>query len=426
MNEYSHEMFSQELQSQIKNKFYFVNYDPYTKKDRLFFENAGGSYRLKAAVEMGSIKDAMPDCPDRSHKAARYLNDVLEQGVLDIRTIFNAKRGIIAFELTASQMMFNMVKTIAENVEGTNMVTTALEHPSAFDAVNYYTNKLGKELRVAGTNNETGGVDPKEILKLIDKDTILLSVMYASNFTGAVLDIETIVREARKIKPDLFIVIDAVQHAAHGIIDIEKTPVDGMNFGAYKFFGCRGIGVGYLSDRLSKLSHHKILEKPVDEWRLGSPVPLQLASISEVVNYVCWIGSKFTDKTNKRELYVEGMTRIKLHERALLDRMLNGTEEVKGLRYIKGVTVYPDCKDLTNRDLILPIGFEKVSYEQAVDEYEKRGVIVRESQKSSMFFRRILEAFGMEGALRVSPLHCNSPEDIDLFLKITQEIVQSC
>lgn len=43
-----------------------------------------------------------------------------------------------------------------------------------------------------------------------------------------------------------------------------------------------------------------------------------------------------------------------------------------------------------------------------------------------MFFRRILESFGMEGALRVSPLHCNSYEDIDLFLKITQEIAKIC
>ena len=423
MSEYSHGMFSNELQNEIKDRFYYVNYDPYTKKDRLFFENAGGSYRLKAAIQKGSEKDGLPDCPDRNHKAARYLNSVLEQGIEDIRTIFNAQNGKIAFELTASQMMFNIVKTIAENIEGTNMVTTALEHPSAFDAVNYYTNKLGKELRVADTNNETGGVDIESILKLIDKDTILLSVMYASNFTGAVLDIEKIVKEARKIKPDLYIVVDAVQHAAHGVIDVEKTPVDGMNFGAYKFFGCRGIGVGYLSDRLSKLPHHKILEKPVDEWRLGSPVPFQLASISQVVNYVCWIGSKFTDKTDRRELYKEGMTRIKLHEKALLDRMLNGSEKVKGLRNIEGVRV---CKDLTKRDLILPVEITNISYSQAVDEYEKRGIIVRETQKSSMFFRRILESFGMEGALRVSPLHCNSYEDIDLFLKITQEIAKIC
>lgn len=45
---------------------------------------------------------------------------------------------------------------------------------------------------------------------------------------------------ARAIKPDLYIVVDAVQHAPHGLIDLQKTPVDGVNIAPYKFFGCRG------------------------------------------------------------------------------------------------------------------------------------------------------------------------------------------
>ncbi len=309
------------------------------------------------------------------------------------------------------------------------MVTTALEHPSAFDAVNYYAKKLGKELRVADTDRETGGVPVENILKLIDQDTILLSVMYTSHFTGATNDIETIVREARRIKPDLFIVVDAVQHAAHSVIDVERTPVDAMNFGVYKFFGCRGLGVAYLSDRLARLPHHKILKKAENEWRLGSPVPLQMASVSAIVDYVCWLGGRFTKETGRRALFVEGMTRINRHERALLERMLSGGtgadgEAVKGLRDLPGVVVCPDCRDLSARDLIVPMGFERIDHAEAVKEYEKRGVVIRETPMESVFFERILTSFGLKGALRISPLHCHGAGDIDRFLQVTGEIAR--
>jgi len=160
--------------------------------------------------------------------------------------------------------MFDMVRAIAENVAGSNMVTTALEHPSSFDAMSMYADRLGKQLRVAQSNTVTGGVDVEQILGLIDQDTTLLSVIYASNISGAKLDIQRIVQEARRIKPDLYIVVDAVQHAPHGLIDLQKTPVDGINIAPYKFFGCRGSGMCWLSERASVLPHHKLAGKKKD------------------------------------------------------------------------------------------------------------------------------------------------------------------
>ena len=39
----------------------------------------------------------------------------------------------------------------------------------------------------------SGGVDVEEITKLIDKDTLSLNFIYASNISGAILDVETII-----------------------------------------------------------------------------------------------------------------------------------------------------------------------------------------------------------------------------------------
>ena len=46
-------------------------------------------------------------------------------------------------------------------------------------------------------------------------------MLYASNISGAVLDMEKIVSETRKVKPDLHIIVDAVQHVPHGVIDMD-------------------------------------------------------------------------------------------------------------------------------------------------------------------------------------------------------------
>lgn len=417
-------LFSNELMEEIREKFAFIDMDPLTKKKRLFFDNAGGSLRLKNAIEKFSQFDMFPDHPQREHEVAKYLAEVERRGIEDTRIIFNGKKGSIATYLTASQAIFDITGVIAENIEGTNIVTTELEHPSAFDSAKFYANKLGKELRVANTNPVTGGVDVEEIIKHIDSDTSLLSVIYASNISGAILDIETIVREARKIKPDLYIIVDSVQHAPHGVIDIEKTPVDAMNFAPYKFFGIRGCGIAYLSERAAKLPHHRLNGKDEGDWQLGSPAPAHFAAISEIVNYVCWIGSKFTNQQDKRSLYVEGMTRIALHEKSLLDIMLNGTDKVKGLRNIPGVTVHLDYEDLLKRDLIVAISIDHLDYKEAVRQYEKENVIVYERVASSIYSKRMLESFGMTGSIRISPLHCNSVEEIEELLEVTQNIAE--
>jgi selenocysteine lyase/cysteine desulfurase len=410
--------FSADLQAHIRDRFHLVDHDARGKR-RLYFENAGGSLRLKAAHDALVRTDWMPDASGRVHETAKLLKQILRQGADDVRTLLNAERGTVHASLTASAAMFGMVRAIAENVPGGNMVTTVLEHPSAYDAVATYATRLERELRVAPSNPVTGGVDVDGIVKLVDTETCLLSVMHASNISGAKFDIEGIVRRARQVKPDLFIVVDAVQHAPHGVIDLQRAPVDGINIAPYKMFGVRGSGFCWLSERAAKLPHDQLEGEDPDDWDLGSSAPWQFAAVTEVVNYVCWLGCELGAVGNRRAQFVAGMGGIELHERALLWRMLEGTERVPGLRHLPGVKVHLDYPDLTKRDLIVSVGFDHLEPAQAVREYERRGVIVYERVISNHFSKRMLESFGLSGAVRVSPLHCHRAEDIDQFLLVS-------
>lgn len=412
-------LLSAEDLAKARSSFYLLDKNP-DGTPRIFFENAGGSLRLKAAVDCFHQLDMIPDCDGRKHALAVQLKNLVHKAEDDIRVIFNVKGGSIATGLTASQLMFAMVEAVVENIPGTNVVTTVLEHPSSYDSSERFAAKTGKELRVAPSDMLTGSCDVDAICDLIDENTCLLNVMYASNISGAIMDIPAIVKKARSIKPDIYITVDAVQHAPHAVMDLSELDIDGINFAPYKFFGVRGFGAAWLSDRLAVLPHARLTQKPENYWGLGSDAPAQYAMVSAILDYVC--GFADNKEGTRREQFVEGMTKLELHERALLYYMLEGTDKVPGLRHIKGVTVYNDNPDLTRRDLILAIGFDNMTPTQATAEYVKRGIVVFERVDTSLYSVRMLHSFGLKGIVRVSPLHCHNLDEVEAYLKVTQEI----
>ncbi|WP_200848407.1 hypothetical protein, partial [Raoultella sp. 18098] len=112
---------------------------------------------------------------------------------------------------------------------------------------------------------------------------------------------------------------------------------------------------------------------------------------------------------------------------ALLRRLLAGGGDggPKGLRAQPGVQVFLDHDDLVRRDLIIAIGFDHLECTDAVREYAQRGITVYERSTASIYSRRMLDSFGIAGAVRVSPLHCHTPADVDRFLAATQDIARA-
>ncbi|MDO5041822.1 MAG: aminotransferase class V-fold PLP-dependent enzyme [Peptoniphilus sp.] len=417
-------VFSDELLGKLRSKFAYLNYDP-TYGKRIFMDNAGGSLRLSESITSKVYWDLFPDCPLRYHERALELTNIVDGTMNDIlKTVFGAEKGSIMTEISASACFFKAARIICDNVDGKNVVTTNVEHPSAYDSLKLYAEKKGLEFRVAEVNKETGFVEPEEVAKLVDKDTVVVSVIAASNISGNIMDLKTINKLIREKKEDVYFISDAVQHAPHGVIDVVEEGLDFTNFAPYKFFATRGVGFGYCSERFSQLEHDKLNGKPVDEWTVGTPTPSLYLSMRKVIDYVCDIGREFIDSEDRRELYKEGIEKIAAQERALLYFMLEGDEKSPGLRHIKGVKVFVDSENLDNRDLISAIEIEGISFEDTVTEYAKRGVTLFNRMNTSIYSKRIVESLGLTGAIRVSPLHCNTFDEIREFLHITKNIAE--
>lgn len=423
MLERNTKFFPQQLQELISSSFLYANVDA-NGNDRLFFENAGGSLRLKSAVEAQTEFSSLPDCPERTHDIAMDIRKAIEKGTEDIRLILNAKDGSIATSLTASKLMFEMITTIAMDKPSGNIVTTDIEHPSSYDACQFSAEQYNHELRVAKADPKSGSIPLNNILKLIDEETILVSVILTSNITGAMHDIKQYADAIRLKNPEAFFVVDAVQGAPHGPIDVDDWKIDALNIAPYKMFGNRGVGYAYLSDRVASLPHHRLLATDEKNWNIGSPTPAQFASFSKVVDYICEIGSYFCSSDNRRTLILEGMNRIHLQEQAILNRLIHGSNERPGIKDIPNVTVHFEEANGIKQDLILALTFDNVSCEEAVQLYGEQNILVYARESSSHYSKRILDAVNLNAIVRVSPIHCHTPKDVDKFLEITQKIAE--
>ncbi len=165
-----HKLFSPELLKKVREKFLYVNWDPYTGH-RVYFEASGGSLRLKKVMETLAYENALPDELYRFNPASEHVVDAVLKGIEDVKLFLGAKTGAIMPAQSATHAIFRVINTVVSHIPGNNIVTTELEHPAVLSPTKYFSENMGKEWRVAKLSRETSSVPPENILELIDKDT---------------------------------------------------------------------------------------------------------------------------------------------------------------------------------------------------------------------------------------------------------------
>ena len=415
------EIFSPELLEAIRDRFLYVDWDPFTG-ERVYLEASGGSLRLSSVMETMAKESALPDELYRYNPASNYVVECVDKGTEDVRVFLGAKSGQIMPAQSATQTLFRAMNAITSHIPGTNVVTTELEHPAITSPAQYFADLHGMERRVARVSKDTSSVPLEAILDLIDKDTCVLAIQHASNQTGAVNDVKNIIEEARKMKPDLYVVIDAVQYAPHGPIDVEEIGADAYAFGPYKAYCVKGIGFAHISDRLAELPHWQLLGKPITNWVLGSPPHAMYAAWSAVVEYLCWLGSHFTDSNDRRAQVVAAKRAIHGHMTALRHRALYGSAETPGLLDLGHAT--PTEMDETGIERLCIFLFRvgEMDSSEAIGRYNREHHIRLAARIPDVYSKVPLSALGLPDAVRLSAAHYNTREEIDRFLRATAEI----
>ena len=123
-----------------------------------------------------------------------------------------------------------------------HVITTRVEHPAVLNFCRHLGRK-GYRITYVPVNN-LGQLDMDMLLKAIDDDTALVSIMYANNETGVIFPIQEL-SELIKERGILFHT-DAVQAVGKIPIDLKALPVDMLSLSGHKLHASKGIGVLYV------------------------------------------------------------------------------------------------------------------------------------------------------------------------------------
>lgn len=414
-------MFENSLMQEIRQRFHHVDTCPY-QGERIFFENAGGSLTLKSVVETNTHFAAIPDNQGRDNPASHELVRVINVAREDMRLFLGASEGPVFIGESGTELLFRLVRAaVLGSGKGGNVVGSTLEHPATVSAGKRWSGIAGIEYRAAVHDNDTATVTADDYRAVVDADTRVATIIHTSPVTGTSVDIKAVVKAIRELSPDCLIIVDGIQHAPHGDLDIDSYDIDAYAISAYKIYSRHNYGFAWMSPRLSHLAHDHLDGTPDDFWELGTRDTSAFACTSEVVNYLDWLGSNFTDSDDRRTRLQAAGKAIGKQEAGLIDVMINGTDGQKGLRDIPEVFLIggydSDC-----REGLCSIIVEGKPCAEVVTELNQRGVRTH-VRKADYFSGNILTPLNRPTCIRVSMCHYNTKDEVLNFLRELEGII---
>lgn len=185
--------------------------------------------------------------PSSLHNPGMEAERLIEKAREQIAELCNAQAREIIFTSGGTESNNLAIKGTAAFYKGRgrHIVTTAIEHPSVYEACR----ELEKEgFRVTYVNPaEDGIIQPKEVEQALTDETILVSVMHVNNETGAVQPIKELGGILRKY-PQILFHVDDVQGFGKIQLDLQAAGIDLLSVSGHKLHGLNGTGFLYKRD----------------------------------------------------------------------------------------------------------------------------------------------------------------------------------
>lgn len=286
---------------------------------------------------------------------------------------------------------------------GKHIIVSAIEHPGIRNTCKDLESE-GFEVTVIGVN-EDGVVNSEDIRKAIKDDTILITVMYANNETGAIQPIAEIGKIAKENK--VLFHVDAVQAMGKYDIKPKELGIDTLAFTAHKFYGPKGIGALYIRNgvRIGKVITGGDQEKKLRPGTTNTPLIVGLANALE-------------KQFNNREEENERISKLRDYfEEELLKRLPEIVVNAKNTERLAGTS---------------SVTFKYVEGESILLMLSLKGIAVSSGSACSsndLQASHVLVAMGIpeefaHGTIRFSLGKYNTKEEIDYTIDTVVEVIE--
>jgi cysteine desulfurase family protein (TIGR01976 family) len=369
----------------------------------IFFDGAAGTQICARSLER--MNEAMMDANANFggfFETSQRAGELVAEARAAVAKFFNASdpREIV-FGQNMTSITLAMARTFGRRLKaGDEIVLTRMDHDANVAPWLSMAEDCGVTVKWLDFSVESYDYELTKLDEMLTPRTRLVAVNYASNVIGTINDVRTIAARAKAA--GVFVYVDAVQYAPHGVIDVQDLGCDFLVCSAYKFYGPHyGVLWGKL-EVLESLEPYKVRTAPAkapDKFETGTKSREAIAGVLGAIEHIQQIG----------------MPAIVEHEAALTQHLL------AGLHDIKGVTVYG--KGNRGRVPTVALTAKGKSPADVAKAMARYGINVWHGHNYGWEPVKRLGLLESGGVVRVSLAQYNTREEVDYFLEKMADMV---
>jgi cysteine desulfurase len=356
------------------------------------------------------------------HLERDYFNpsSMYEAAFPAARTLTDARARVAAFlnAQAADEVIFTSCATestnaairgaLQANPQRRHIITTAVEHPAVIELCRDL-ERRDAELTYLPVD-ASGRLDPRDLIKAIRPDTLLVAIMHANNETGVIFPVGNLARIVKETDPEILVFTDATQSAGKLPLDVtdELRHVDMLAFSGHKLHAPKGVGILWV--------------RRGTRWRpfmIGGHQESGRRAGTENVPYIAGLARAL-------DLAEAGHERDARHIAALRDRLEEGLSAIIPYVEVNG----RGAERLPNT---LNIAVHFVEGEAMLYQLSEHGICASSGSactSGSLDPSHVLKAMGVpftavHGSIRFSLSRYNTMEEVDRVLEAFPKVVDS-
>ena len=340
-----------------------------------------------------------------AYQLAEEATDAYESARGSIAAFVGAKGEEIAFTKNATEALNEVAFVLGDARAGKLQVTandtiviTELEHHANLVPWQELAERTGATLKWYKSTQD-GRIDLDSLE--LDESVKVVAFTHQSNVTGAVADVDEIVRRAKAV--GALTVLDACQSVPHMPVDFHALDVDFAAFSGHKMCGPSGVGVLYgKAEHLDKLppflTGGSMIEVVTMEKTTFAAPPQRFEAGTQMTSQVVGLGAavKFLSEI--------GMENIHAHEQDLTTYALEKLNAIEGLTIV-GPTSPED------RGAALSFQVEGIHPHDLGQVLDDHGVAIRVGHHCAWPVHRTM---GVQSTARASFYLYNTRDEIDV------------
>jgi cysteine desulfurase family protein (TIGR01976 family) len=380
----------------------------------VFLDAPGGTQVPQRVVS--AVSDALVNANANTHGAfltSQRADLIIAAAHLAAGDFLGCDADEVVFGPNMTSLTFSLSRAMGRELKpGDEIVLTYLDHDANF-APWKALEETGAVIRVADFRREDCTLDIDQLLGLINHNTKIVAVGYASNSVGSINDVAQIAAAAKAIGAWSF--IDAVHYAPHGPIDVRTIGCDFLACSAYKFFGPHQGMLYGRRELLQCLTPYKV--RPASDetpwrWETGTQNHEAMAGVTAAVDYLAALGEQLGETGARRQKLHTAMQATNAYERRLSERLIAGLLDIPSVEFF-GIR---EPERFAQRTPTVSIRVQGLSPRDVVERLAELGFFVWEGNYYALNLSERLGVESSGGMIRIGCAHYNTLSEIDRLL----------